>query len=348
MSRSRQFWSRSIWSTSLAVLRTTIPKLPAYRMASAARISQSPSEIRPPFLRMPMPQPDVGTLDRHIKFVESRSIIAGSSHTVPISSGSIVAISISSPSHLSRPSNTSTSMSTRAMIASPCSSVLATMRSSSISMLAMSQPVRVSGTSSTFSCTALSPTSSDSKSIFQASSMSPGMRTASRPSRRLPIMPQNVTPPLLATSRPTSSIQSLHRTCLIRTFLQSLCGFKEHASGSPDSVDLPLGGCTMLSPLPVSTSGSFSLLLRVREPLHFQGIVAHSERCLTCGLLENNQEWQQCLEEARFMATGHQLCNLFVILHNCASDPVQLWNTYCLTSVMTCAITFSRTTFVSI
>jgi hypothetical protein len=64
----------------------------------------------------------------------------------------------------------------------------------------------------------------------------------------------------------------------------------------------------------------------------FQGIVAPSfrEACLARGLLENDQEWQQCLEEARSMATGHQLRNLFVtILRDCApSDPVQLWNTY--------------------
>ena len=60
----------------------------------------------------------------------------------------------------------------------------------------------------------------------------------------------------------------------------------------------------------------------------FQGVTAPSfwEACLTCGLLEDDQEWQQCLEEAKSMATGHQLCQLFVtILRDCApSDPVQL------------------------
>jgi hypothetical protein len=146
---------------------------------------------------------------------------------VTYSSGSIIAISISSPSHLSRSSNTSTSMSTKAMIVSLCSLVLATMRSSSISTLAISQPVRAFGISSTFSCIVLSPTSSDSKSIFQASSMLPEMRTDSRPSRRLPIMPQNVTPLLLDTSRPISSIQSLHRTCLTRTSFKVCVGSKD-------------------------------------------------------------------------------------------------------------------------
>jgi len=64
----------------------------------------------------------------------------------------------------------------------------------------------------------------------------------------------------------------------------------------------------------------------------FQGIEAPSfrEACLARGLLESDQEWQQCLEEAKSMATGHQLRNLFVtILRDCApSDPVLLWNTY--------------------
>jgi hypothetical protein len=46
--------------------------------------------------------------------------------------------------------------------------------------------------------------------------------------------------------------------------------------------------------------------------------------------LEDDQEWVQCLEEAKNMATGRQLRNLFAtILRECApSDPVHLWNTY--------------------
>jgi hypothetical protein len=64
----------------------------------------------------------------------------------------------------------------------------------------------------------------------------------------------------------------------------------------------------------------------------FQNIVAPSfrEACLARGLLENDQEWLQCLEEAKSMATGRQLRELFVtILRDCApSDPANLWNTY--------------------
>jgi PIF1-like helicase/Helicase len=64
----------------------------------------------------------------------------------------------------------------------------------------------------------------------------------------------------------------------------------------------------------------------------FQGNIAPSfrEACLARGLLENDQEWEQCLEEGKSMATGYQLRVLFVtILRDCApSNPVQLWNTY--------------------
>jgi hypothetical protein len=49
--------------------------------------------------------------------------------------------------------------------------------------------------------------------------------------------------------------------------------------------------------------------------------------CLARGLLEDDSEWRQCLQEAAHMTIGHQLCNLFVtILHNCSpSDPLTLW-----------------------
>ena len=49
--------------------------------------------------------------------------------------------------------------------------------------------------------------------------------------------------------------------------------------------------------------------------------------CLAWGLLEDDNEWRQCLQEAAQMASGHQLCNLFVtILRDCSpSDPLALW-----------------------
>jgi hypothetical protein len=77
---------------SPVVLR--IQMLHACRMAGAPRTFPSLSEIRPQFLRIPMPLPGVGTLARHITFVESRLTIAGSSLSVPISSGSMTVISI--------------------------------------------------------------------------------------------------------------------------------------------------------------------------------------------------------------------------------------------------------------
>jgi hypothetical protein len=49
--------------------------------------------------------------------------------------------------------------------------------------------------------------------------------------------------------------------------------------------------------------------------------------CLARGLLEDDSEWRQCLQEAAHMASGHQLRNLFVtILRDCSpSDPLALW-----------------------
>src|SRR5712672_837638 len=66
--------------------------------------------------------------------------------------------------------------------------------------------------------------------------------------------------------------------------------------------------------------------------LIFEGIQYPSFRevCIACGLLENDNEWHQCLEEARDMQIGQQLHHLFVtILHDCApADPRRLWNTF--------------------
>ena len=49
--------------------------------------------------------------------------------------------------------------------------------------------------------------------------------------------------------------------------------------------------------------------------------------CLARGLLEDESDWRQCLQKAAHMASGHQLCNLFVtLLHDCSpSDSLTLW-----------------------
>ena len=65
----------------------------------------------------------------------------------------------------------------------------------------------------------------------------------------------------------------------------------------------------------------------------YQGIRYPSfrETCVAHGLLENDQKWHQCLNEARHMRTGYQLCHLFVtILYECTPlDPRALWDTFC-------------------
>ena len=54
------------------------------------------------------------------------------------------------------------------------------------------------------------------------------------------------------------------------------------------------------------------------------------EACIAHGLLEDDQEWHQCLEEARHMQSGRQLCHLFVtIIKDCIpSAPRELWDTF--------------------
>ncbi len=54
---------------------------------------------------------------------------------------------------------------------------------------------------------------------------------------------------------------------------------------------------------------------------------SYHEACLKRGLLEDDSEWKQCLEEAGDMATGRQLRDLFAtILRECSpSNPAQLW-----------------------
>ena len=64
----------------------------------------------------------------------------------------------------------------------------------------------------------------------------------------------------------------------------------------------------------------------------FEGVEHPSFKhaCIARGLLEDDHEWSQCLEEARHMQTGAQLRHLFVtILRDCCpSDPRALWDTF--------------------
>ena len=60
--------------------------------------------------------------------------------------------------------------------------------------------------------------------------------------------------------------------------------------------------------------------------MHSQWCSFHAA-CLAHGLLEDDNEWRICLQEAAQMASGHQLRDLFVtILCDCSpSDPLALW-----------------------
>src|ERR1700722_15392904 len=52
--------------------------------------------------------------------------------------------------------------------------------------------------------------------------------------------------------------------------------------------------------------------------------------CQARGLLEDDSEWKQCLQEAALMQTGHQLRNLFaiILLWSYPNHPDQLWDQF--------------------
>ena len=58
-----------------------------------------------------------------------------------------------------------------------------------------------------------------------------------------------------------------------------------------------------------------------------QPCATFQEACRKLGLLEDDNEWIQCLDEAGDMATGHQLRSLFVTIlrENAPTDPLGLW-----------------------
>ncbi|KAF7145290.1 hypothetical protein RHSIM_Rhsim04G0168000 [Rhododendron simsii] len=78
----------------------------------------------------------------------------------------------------------------------------------------------------------------------------------------------------------------------------------------------------------VRWSESYECLRTVNNILHdtFKSV------CIARGLLEDDEEWVQCLEEAAIMKTGYQLRRLFcVILTQCSpSQPAVLWDKFAM------------------
>ena len=60
----------------------------------------------------------------------------------------------------------------------------------------------------------------------------------------------------------------------------------------------------------VKGATSFENLCSVNGVLH----PTFHAACLAHGLLEDDNEWRQCIQEAAHMTSGHQLRNLFVTL----------------------------------
>ena len=81
-----------------------------------------------------------------------------------------------------------------------------------------------------------------------------------------------------------------------------------------------------------------TLLTAVRGPQSFEELRTFEgtiyptfhDACVARGLLEDDGEWNQCLEDASTMQTGKQLRSLFaVILRDCCpTQPVQLWEKF--------------------
>ena len=78
------------------------------------------------------------------------------------------------------------------------------------------------------------------------------------------------------------------------------------------------------------------LLTIVKGPTSFEdlrtvdGVIYESFKaaCVARGLLEDDEEWIQCLHEAAIIKIGHQLRRLFcIILTECAPlHPLRLWD----------------------
>ena len=71
---------------------------------------------------------------------------------------------------------------------------------------------------------------------------------------------------------------------------------------------------------------SFECLRTINNVLHH----SFKSACVAMGLLEDDEEWIQCLQEASIMNTGYQLRRLFsVILTQCCPlQPQVLWNQF--------------------
>ena len=74
--------------------------------------------------------------------------------------------------------------------------------------------------------------------------------------------------------------------------------------------------------------GSWSFeVLRSFEGIEYPTFKA---ACLAWGLLEDDSEWRQCLQEASGIQSGSQLCHLFVtiLLFSTPSNATALWNEF--------------------
>src|SRR5271168_1396472 len=288
-------------------------------------------------MRTHMPTSGDVTLERRSRLESMRSITEMLFPFHAFGFGSFVVISTWSASSQSRQSSTSTSMSIRVTIAQQWSLEHATTKSSFIWIHAMSLPVKAYGDCSSSACMRSSLTSLDFMSIFQTSRQSLGMQQTLKIFNKSLNAKEPRTQPSLPILKPMHSILK-HGNCCTKTSHLNSSGIKQPSSGLQERKASLSHACTMLIQVQESASTSVlsSLLSKVLHLLRIFVVLmvvtlfplpTFHAACLARGLLEDDNEWRQCLQEASHMATGHQLRNLFVtILRDCSpSDPLALW-----------------------
>ena len=167
-------WLKSLWYTLPVVL--TIPMLLVCAMESAQRVSPSLSEIRLQSMRTLMPTSEDETQEKSTRLEIMRLTIVGWFLIHASGFGFFAVTSTWSVFSLSRQSSTSTSMSTRVMIAQQWSLGPAWMRSSYIWICTMCLHAKEFGDCLGLTCMRSFQTLSVFRSISHDSKQSPGMQ----------------------------------------------------------------------------------------------------------------------------------------------------------------------------
>ena len=153
---------------------------------------------------------------------------------------------------------------------------------------------------------------------------------------------------LTETSLERSLIRNFHPTSLSN---QPYITHNLKSGVVASTIHLPLDACSMLDQPQEKGFMNFylwTLLMVVRGPRSFEDLKtvdSHTyetfhEACLRRGLLEDDGEWEMCLQGAADIKSGSQLCHLFttLLLFCTPAQPNLLWSRFCDKSAMTFVI----------